>query len=223
MAYISDIAFVDTDFIKKYSTLPIPEELDDIYLSNSILQAQNEHVQKVLGSPLYTEVCTQLLAFVSGSTPMNPQYRGLLDTFLQPLTMYYSLWTAAESLEFKVMNTSIVVKVDATNAKQITDQQLNNLKRILIRNVEYWTDSTIRYITTQNTNLQWFPEWTNFTVNPDTILPQRGPGYGKTGFYFKKRKPGNFYYGPYDAFDKGTTGYGWNIERGSADADICCR
>jgi hypothetical protein len=222
MAYISTIAFVSTQYVKTNSVVPIPTTLDDVYITNSILQAQNESVQKVIGSPLYATVCSGSLALTQTNTVMNPDYANLLTTFLKPLTMYYALYMAMDMLESKVMNTSIVVKKDATNSNAITSEQLANIKRICIRTVEYWSDQTIRFITTQNMNHQKFPEWSSFTADPDTIIPMRGPGYGKTGLYFGKKK-GAKYYGPNNSYDRGTTGMGWNSERGSADADICCR
>lgn len=221
MAKITDILFISTDYIKNNSEIPVPVTLDDAYLTNSILMAQNENVQRVIGTPLYTTVVDQDLAYISGSIPMGPDYDNLLTTFLKPLTMYYALYRAINTMEYKVMNTSIVVKNDSANSRTISEPEINELKRITMKNVEWWTDQTIRFITTQNSKYSKFPEWTSFSADTDTILPMRGRGYAQTGLYLGKRSKSKWYYGPGNSYDFGTTGYGSNENKGTGDNNCC--
>jgi len=217
----TNILFIDVDYIRNNSQFPIPEVVDNSYLQNSIIQSQVEDIQKVTGSPLFNSLYNYEYLYLTTGQTIPTDYDNLITQYIKPLLMYFSLYRALRNLEYKIMNTSIVIKKDANNSNQITDSNFNDFKREIMKNIEFWLDMTIRFIQTQNSKYDKFPEYTNFSADIDTIMPMRGRGYGKQGLYFGKKKNG-WYYGPNNSYDMGTTGMGWNSEKGSAREDICC-
>lgn len=207
-----DVQFVSTQYIKENSITP--EYLDDKYLTFAIQDAQNIELQNVLGSPLYEEVVNYERDYLASGVTMPTEYSTLINSYIKPFLVNIIIYRALDSIWAKSMNTSVVIKTDATNSRPVTRDELNEDKRRYIQIYEWYRDMLARYLTTQHNNYGYFPKISEFTSDTDTILPDRGPGYGRTGLYFNRRNNRN-YWGPGDSIQYGDGPT--SDERGSAD------
>jgi hypothetical protein len=176
-------------------------------------------LQNALGSPLYTEVYNYELAYVQSGSPMPAQYTQLISQYIMPFIMNATIYRALDSVYARILNTSIVIKKDSINDAPVTRAELEVDKRRFLGLLDWNRDMLIRFITTQNMLYNFFPLISEFSANPDTILPDRSRAYGRTGIYLRKKKPG-WYYGPGDTNNIGTSGSS-SEERGSGSGSCC--
>ena len=198
----------------------MPQYLDDTYLTYAIMQAQDIELQNVLGTPLYTDVYHYEKAYLSSGTTMPAEYTDLINKYIKPFLVNYTIYRALDSIWAKTLNTSVIVKTDAANSRPVTRDELTIDKKRFLSLASWNRDMLRRYITTQNNNFGYFSSISSFTADPDTILPDRGPGYGRAGIYFKRKNNGRNYYGAGDSVNFGTSSSS-SEERGSADNQCC--
>ena len=215
-----DVQFVSENYIKQNSVMP--SYLDAKFITPGIQAAQDIELQDILGSPLYQELYNYEKAYLQSGTTMPAQYTELITKYVKPLLVNYVVYRSLDYVFAKSMNTSIVIKTDASNSRPVSRDEVNNDKKRFLSLAMWQRDAIIRYLTTQNSLYGFFPLLTQFTSYIDTIQPDRGSGYGKTGLFLKRRNGKRNYWGPDDSRNLGS--YGPYVgEQGSADGGICCR
>ena len=212
----NDLQFVSVDYIKNNS--PLPRFLDENYLTYAITEAQNIELQNVIGTPLYQSIYDKDIAYLSSGTSMAAEYDTLITTYCKPFIMNYAVYRALDNIYAKVMNTSITIKKDANMGDIVTKNMVDSERSRYLKLAMFSRDMLTRYLITQNQH-GYFPEWTSYIADPDTVLPDRGSGYGKQGIYLKRRGKGSNRYGFYPGDSTTLNGSSSSAERGTFTGD----
>lgn len=214
------IDFIDVNYIKINSRIPISTEVDDIYLRNAISYSQDSYIQDVLGEVLYTRFVNEIYQYNLTGTTISTEIEYLLNSFIKDCTMYCSLYESINTLYEKIMNTSIIVKVDSAISSKIDTTQLDKKRQNILSMAEWYLDRTRKYLIQASSN-GLFPEYVSYSANLDTIIPKKFTAFGKSGFYFKNKRQKDIYFGPNRTFGFGNAYTGYNENMGNGNGRCC--
>jgi hypothetical protein len=167
-----DYRFINNEYLKTNSTVPIT--VDDKYITTAITSAQNNNIKRLIGSGIYRELQYQLSA--NTLTVLN---RTLLDDYIQPVLLWYSLKTLIKSIHFKLSPTG-VQKMEPENSSPADKSELVWLEETFTNDAETCSDTLIKYL---QQNQASYPLYYNPGNGIDTINPSSNP-YGGTGGIF---------------------------------------
>ena len=187
----NSVYMISCDYIKKNSTIPL--NLDDSYINRAILEAQNIDIQRMLGSYLYTKIIND----ISGNT-LAGQYKELMDSWLTPVLLYYSVYRSLTQIYVKIMNTSIVVKKENETASQVDYKMVEKLKEQFLNIAEFYAEKMKNYLLSESSR-GGYPEYNSIVADVNNIMPDKGNKYGNSGFFFSKRR-NNQYFGKKDIY-----------------------
>ncbi|QDP51736.1 MAG: hypothetical protein Unbinned92contig1003_49 [Prokaryotic dsDNA virus sp.] len=146
------VLFVSEDTIKKSTT--INGNVDVELLLPYIKVAQDIHIHQLLGTDLYdklqNDVATSSLAGV---------YKTLIDEYVQPVLIHYSLYECLPFLSYKIMNKDIVRKISETSSAATLDD-IKYLRNIVKDTAEYYSERLVDYI---RDNTESYPEYSSNT------------------------------------------------------------
>ena len=191
---MNKVLLISEDTLKTYSYINENVQTDE--LRYAILTSQNIEIQESLGTNLYD----YMLDLVDTGDIFLPQYvvyRNLLDKYIQPALVGYSLHRALENFIAKFMSVGLVQNrseqgnpVDfklflhmKTQAKYDADFQNNLLRRHLIFKSGL------------------YPEYNNGSLNdgqlpPEPSSPFQSPiAFASTGYYATRKGRGNCWNG----------------------------
>jgi len=154
--------FLTEDYIKA-NTL-IDSNVDGKYLRITIADAQRIHMIPILGTALYNELSTQILA--GTVTTLN---RTLLRDYIWDALKYWVIVEGIDIFTYKVTNKSISKK-DSDNSQPI-DQ--DDVIRLMERNrgkAELFSERITKYLIENETS---FPLFCNPGNGYDTVYPNR--------------------------------------------------
>lgn len=153
--------FITEQFIKD-NTL-IDGNVDMKYLTTTIADAQRLHILPILGTALYNEISTQIIA---GTVSANNQT--LLNDYIQDALKYWVIYEGIDLFIYKVTNKSISKK-NSDNSNPI-DQV--DVIRLMDRNkdkAEWFSQRLTDYLLANTTT---YPLYLNPGSSYDTIKPK---------------------------------------------------
>lgn len=154
--------FVTEQFIRE-NTL-IDGNVDEKYITITIADAQRIHILPILGTGLYNELSTQILA---GTTTSDNQT--LLEDYIADALKYWVIYEGIDLFNYKITNKAIMTK-NSDNSQSI---EQNELIRLMDRNrdkAEYFSERLTKYLITNNTT---YPLFDNPGTDYDTVHPKR--------------------------------------------------
>ena len=160
------------------ATTILDENVDEKLLRAVIEEAQKIHIEPIIGTGIYDELKTQIVA--STKTALNTT---LLNTYIQPALKYWVLYEGVDVLTYKFMNKSIVKK----NSENATTVDLDEVRRLMDRfkdKAEYYSERITKYL---QQNQASFPLYYNPGSGIDTIYP-RNTNY-TTGLFLGNSLP----------------------------------
>ena len=125
------------------------------YVPNKV--AQDIHIHQLLGTDLYDKIQAEITA----NTLANP-YKNLVDVYIQPVLIHYSLYECLPFLSYKIMNKDIVRKISETSTPASLDD-IKYMRNIVVNTAQYYAERLVDYVK-NNTDL--FPEY-NTNSNGD--------------------------------------------------------
>ena len=144
------VLFISEETIKKSTT--INGNVDVELLLPYIKVAQDIHIHQLLGTDLYEKLQTDITAAsVAGA------YATLLDEYIQPTLIHYSLYECLPFLSYKIMNKDIVRKISETSSAASLDD-IVYMREITKNIAEYYAKRLVDYITN---NTASFPEYSS--------------------------------------------------------------
>lgn len=155
--------FIGPQFIKDYTF--IDENVDEKYLMVATKEAQEIYIREYIGSGLYNDLQTKLLADVTLSGYSD--YQTLINTYIAPALKYWTMYEAAPFLKFKFTNKNIVSKTSENS----TGADLRDFEKVLKwieDKARYYSDRLIKYL---QENEASFPLYINPGNGVDTIYP----------------------------------------------------
>ena len=150
------VLFISEDTIKKSTT--INGNVDAELLLPYIKVAQDIHIHQLLGTDLYDKLASLIQAGTMQDAA-NDDYETLIDVYVQPCLIHYSLYECLPFLSYKIMNKDLVRKISeqSTNASL---EDLKYLRGIVLNTAEYYAERLVEWL---RNNHSKYPEYTSNT------------------------------------------------------------
>ena len=138
---MSKMLFISADYLKNNSELNL--NIDDKILSMCIETSQDVHLQEAIGTTLYDHLQTVFID--SGSTGLTSYEATLLDDYIIPGLIKWSIAESCVALSFKIQ-TKGVVQQQSENSSSITKEDLEYVRRNYESKAEFYFQRAIDYI-----------------------------------------------------------------------------
>lgn len=161
--------FVTVVDIKKKSI--ISGSVDPDKIVQFVEVAQDTHIQNYLGGKLYLKM-QQLILDEEIYLPININYLHLLETYIQPMLIWY---TQADYIPFSAFQVSNggVFRHTSANSQVASMEEINMLTRRALETAEFYTRRFMDYM---DFNSELFPEYTS-TANEE-MHPDKDVNFG---------------------------------------------
>ena len=159
--------FISPADVKGYT--PANSNIDDKRLVMSIRDAQEINIQQILGGNLYSKLKTLIQTQDILLTP-NAHYKTLLDEYIIPALIRFTLTEAVPFLVFKMENKSTSLQ-NSDNSNPVDLESLKYFIELNKNRSEYYGKRLTDYLIA---NFNLFPEYTTVT-SIDQILPSSSP------------------------------------------------
>ena len=142
------VLFISEESIKSSTT--INGNVDAELLLPYIKVAQDIHIHQLLGTDLYEK----LQSDITGSSVAGA-YATLLDNYIQPVLIHYSLYECLPFLSYKIMNKDIVRKISETSTAASLED-IVYIRDIVKNTAEFYASRLVDYI---KNNSASYPEY----------------------------------------------------------------
>lgn len=147
---MSRVKFIDVDYVKRFTTLDDNADSDKII--PYIYVAQDVELQQILGSTFYDRLKEGVIA-----DDLNADELALIQTYIQPMLVWWTLFYATPTLNFKLTNKAI--SQENSEYSNPSEKGIVDFLRHDFRNIaEFQTKRLVRYLCDYS-NL--FPEYEN--------------------------------------------------------------
>lgn len=162
--------FITEERLKSYTG--IDENVDPSDLYPYVLQAQDIYVAQSLGSKLYNRIKNDVVALVVSGTPIDPDYKLLLDDYIAPVVVHYAYYTALPHIKYRTKNKG-VLSGSSEVADTITLEELQYLRNNIKQTAQFY-DERLRDYLINHSDL--YSEYTSYT-SKDGMSPNRSTAY----------------------------------------------
>jgi len=132
----------------------------DRYLS-AVYLAQETHIHSLLGTDLYDKLSTDI-----ETGQLNTAYKALLDDYIKPILLQYSLVEILPRLHYQITSKGIL-KHTSENGESVTADELDDMVERERSVAQFYADRFIDYMGNNSTS---FPEYlsnSNGDIHPD--------------------------------------------------------
>lgn len=157
---MAQVLFITTDDI--VSKTPLGGNVDTDKFIFFVKQAQDIHIQNILGTKLYEALQTKI-----SSASLTGNYQTLVDDYVQPVLIQYALSDYLPFASVSIANGGVYVPV-AENAESASKNRIDFLVQKTRDKAEWYARRLIDYLSFNN---RLFPEY-NENSNDD-IYPSR--------------------------------------------------
>lgn len=163
---MANVLFISEETLKQNSI--ISENVDPKLFRMSITDAQELYMLPILGTNLYNDLVTSVSGFSVSGTPISEPYQILLDTYIKPTLVKYSLFRMILSLSYKFQNKNIGSK-SSEFSQQISYGDMTKLKEQFLNDAETYAERLSRFLLANNAT---YPKYlTQENANISTIYP----------------------------------------------------
>lgn len=148
---MADVFFISKAYLEEMSV--INENTDWKILKPTIIMVQDIYLQKILGTPLYNDLKTKLIADITLAT--YPNEKALIDNYISKALVWYIKMEATMEFKFRYMNKGVMVK----NSDNSQPADTNDLKYLMDKwrvNAEMYAQLLTDYLIM---NTQTFPKY----------------------------------------------------------------
>jgi hypothetical protein len=177
---MANVLFISEGRLKKLTS--IHENVEPQDLMPHVLEAQDIHIQSLLGSKYYNTLKTRIDAGT-----LIPADETLLDDYIAPTLANYAVYQALPSLTYKIFNKSLMQPESETAISASLDQ-MKYMRQSILDTAEFYRERTREYL---RDNISDYPEYSN--PGPDGMYPDKQQDYFH-GIVLPKRE-GCGYYG----------------------------
>jgi hypothetical protein len=156
------VLFIDEQTLKDYSI--ISDNVDFKQLRPEIITIQDLYIQDLIGSGLYNELKTQILA--NTVTVLN---QTLLNDYIQPCLIWRVMAESPLALSFKYANKGIVNKTGENSTMPTMPDMANIIGKYMDRSESY-AEKLVNYLIANDTS---YPLYLNPGSDVDTVYPRR--------------------------------------------------
>jgi hypothetical protein len=157
---MADVLFIQEDYFKKL--VGVDGNVDFKKLESTIIMVQDIYIQPILGTPLYEDLKTKIIANPSLSSYTNE--KNLINNYIAKCLAWYIKAESSYSFKFAYQNKGIQVKNSAnSNAADTNDVQL--LKDEWTLKAKAYAQLLMDYLDVNRTTFPKYDEATTSGVN----------------------------------------------------------
>jgi hypothetical protein len=168
------IYLISEEYIK--SQTAILQNVDNQFIKQHILEAQNIDVQQILGTSIYDEIIQEFIDFKDSGEPVSAigtyistANKNLVDNYLKVIILYYTMYYSIYDLYNKYTNKGIVNQT-SDNSTTSDINYIEKMRKDYKNKAENLVQLMIEFIIT---NIDDYPLFTNYT-DSDTCSTTRG-------------------------------------------------
>ena len=164
---MTDTLFISENKLKNFSDLN--NALDPDLLKNAVREAQDIHIQRMLGYELYQSLITKVK-----NSQVTGNYLTLMG-FVQDALLYWSYYEALESIYLRPRNNGLLVPQGGAEATA-ADVSLYDKKRTSVENkAEWYSERLVGYLIDNGTLFPEFQTETGSEIFPDQTSQFKTP------------------------------------------------
>lgn len=150
--------FIDETYFKEVT--PVNLNVDVKLIKMSISDAQDIHIQTIIGTKLYRKLETLI---VNGkiNLPENLKYKNLLNDYIQQATTRWALYEATTYIRYKMVNKGVQSQT-SDNSSPVELSELNFIQERIKNTAEFYSQRIIDFL---KTNKSEFPEYKDTCCN----------------------------------------------------------
>lgn len=159
---MQDVFFISESYLKEISV--INDNTDFKILKPTILMVQDIYLQKILGTVLYNDLKTKLIADTTLASSPNEKY--LIDNYISKTLAWYVKMESILDFKFRFMNKGVMVK------KGEYSESADTIDLRLIRDdarekAEMYAEMMTKYL---RFNIALFPKYAEYQVDGMTPI-----------------------------------------------------
>lgn len=175
------ILLISEKYVKERSS--VMDNVEDKFIRNNILEAQDLNIQYSIGSELYEDILSGFtdyqIAVTSGVTGttvsdyVSEANLNLVDNYIQPTLLYYTLYQSMFNLYSKITNKGIVTQT-SDYSETISDTMFNKIRDDYHNKAEFYAERMMNFLLA---NTETYPLFLNHQSDIDTIEPETDTNY----------------------------------------------
>jgi hypothetical protein len=152
---------IDINLIKEFSV--INENLDNKLIQPTLIMVQDVYLQEILGTDLYQDICTEVIAESVASGSMSAKYVTLLTEYIEPYLINMVVSEGMINWHVKITNKNVAISTSdhqfnatLTDIQQMTKNYLSIAETYAKRLTLYLceNDTTYPLYIGSNTNVE---------------------------------------------------------------------
>lgn len=163
--------FITEKYIKENS--PVDDNVDVKLLQMGIRKAQDIYIRDRIGSGIYDELCTQITA-----ATLTAANTTLLNQYIAPCLLQYTLYESAENISFQILNKGIQTR-NSEFSSPADISAITGLMNKWKNDAEYYANRLSDFLCANSSS---YPLFLNPGSTDETIAPRRG--YFVGGIFF---------------------------------------
>lgn len=154
------VDFININSIKELSL--IDENVDTKLLAPTLTMVQDLYLQKILGTPLYDDFKTKIIADDTLNT--YPTYKALLVDYIKPVLIYYVCMNSLYAIRYRLMNKGVLVK-NSENSSPADSIELKVLKDEFRNIAESYAELLTKYLKENTATFPLYDDTTETGMN----------------------------------------------------------
>lgn len=160
----------------------INSNVEQKILTKCIRSASDKYIMPLIGSNLYEAIVNK----ISGGTMAAGDYKSLLDDYITPALVDYSVLEYIPFSAVKFRNKGIQRQNSGENSEPADMDNLTYLQQSVRDSAQFYSERLVRYL---KANIQLFPEYYQYTISIDDVMPARSDYF--SGIQFPQSNRGN--------------------------------
>ena len=162
--------FITTQDIKRYSVISGSVDPDKLIFYVEI--AQDTEIQNYLGTVLLEKLQSLIIAGTVND-PANAAYKTLLETYVKPMTIYWSLVQLMSFIPYTIANGG-VYKHTSESSETVSKDEVDYLAEKYRDIAQFYTNNFINFMVYNQTTYPEYNANTNDDTYPDTASADFG-------------------------------------------------
>lgn len=180
---MTDTLFISENKLKNFTDLN--NAIDPDLLKNAVREAQDIHVQRMLGYNLYQK----LISDVKNNT-LTGVYKTLMDVYVQDSLLYWAYFEALEAIWLRPRNNGLIIPQGGESAVAV-DSKVYDKKRESVKNkAEWYSERLVGYLIDNGTLFPEFQTETGMEIFPDQSTAYKSPFVVRRGYAGAMRECG---------------------------------
>jgi hypothetical protein len=151
---------IDVDYLQEHSV--VPTNVDPKLIEPSIVWVGDYYIQKILGTDLYEQICTQI-----SSSTLSSANQTLLNTWLKDCLINYIISELPDDFKLRLMNKGPMIK----NSENSQPASIEDIERFISKyksKAEFYAQRAINFLCD---NTSTYPLYSGGNSNLSDIQP----------------------------------------------------